>query len=148
MGINSRFKGLIMAVMFEVPNAQNTTLISLWCNRKRQYLSLLPTTSTFSEEEKSSHSWKPIYDLALQQHNICVVYLWCKIIRFLSVGHCWTEAIYTEQNKSHVQYIFFVLSVVNLQKRSHKKCHSWTQFHRSRKPKCVLKPCCKKVPNS
>jgi len=46
----------------------------------------------------------------------------------------WTEAIYREQNKSHVQYLFSVLSVLNLQKGSYKHCHSWTQFHRSRKP--------------
>ena len=41
----------------------------------------------------------------------------------------------------------FVHRVVNLQNDLYTKCHSWTRFHRYRKPtvKCVLKPCFEKV---
>jgi hypothetical protein len=45
--------------------------------------------------------------------------------------------------KTKVKFIF-VLPVVNVQKGSREKCHSWTHFRRSIKLKCVLEPCCEK----
>jgi hypothetical protein len=68
-------------------------------------------------------------------HSENIVYLWCQTIRFLAVRYGWTAL-----NRTKVKYIF-VHTVVNLQKSSYKKCHSWTRSHRSRNLKCVLKPC-------
>jgi len=56
---------LITAVMFEVSDAQSTTLISLGCNRKRQHLWVYLSTKTRNilRRGTNSHSWKPVHDL-------------------------------------------------------------------------------------
>jgi len=80
---------------------------------------------------------KFIYDLTLQLDN--TVNFWCKTVRILAVSYGWTVL-----NRTKLKCIF-VHPVVNLKRGSYKKHHSWTRFHGSRKPKCVLNPCCEKL---
>jgi hypothetical protein len=90
----------------------------------------------------NSHTWKSVHDIMLQPGN--TVYVLCKTIQFIAVNYGWAEAIFTQQNK--VKGIFSPSHRKSMM-GSYKKCHSWTHFHHSRKPKCVLKPCCEKVTN-
>ena len=76
-------------------------------------------------------------DLILQSDNI--VYVWYKSVGFLAISYGWAELSLTKVNR------IFVYPVVNLQKLSYKKSHSWTRFHWSRKPKYVLNLCYEKV---
>jgi hypothetical protein len=82
---------------------------------------------------------KFISDLTIQSANI--VYLWCKTKRFQEVSYGWTVLSRTKFK------CVFEYPVIEVQKGLYKKCNSWSHFHRSRKPKFILTPCCQKVSN-
>jgi hypothetical protein len=94
-----------------------STRLRIWLVWNREHLKL---TSNFHTQGKISHAWKYIYWPSITAGQYCIPLLQDNTIP--AVSHCWTETIFTVQDKSPVQYVFFVPPVVQyIHRRVQKK---------------------------
>jgi len=120
-----------------------STRIRIWLVWNQEHIKL---TSNFPTQRKISHACKYIYWPRNTAGQHCIPLLQDNTIP--DVSHCWTETVFTVQNKKpSAVRILCPSSRTSTEGFTHKKSHRWTHFYCSRKPKCVLKPCYNKVSN-